>query len=52
MDISDNFLLDFFKDIPKTELISIFGLVNRKKLKKNEVFIEEGTFYSKFFYVI
>ena len=51
MDISDNFLLDFFKDIPKTELISIFGLVNRKKLKKNEVFIEEGTFYSKFFYI-
>ncbi len=52
MDISDNFLLDFFKDIPKTELISIFGLVNRKKLKKNEIFIEEGTFYSKFFYVV
>ena len=51
MDISDNFLIDFFKDIPKTELISIFGLINRKKLKKNEIFIEEGTFYSKFFYI-
>ena len=32
MDISDNFLLDFFKDIPKTELIGLFGLINRKKL--------------------
>lgn len=49
MDISDNFLIDFFKDIPKTELISIFGLINRKKLKKNEIFIEEGTFYNNFF---
>ena len=49
MEILDNFLIDFFKDIPKTELISIFGLINRKKLKKNEIFIEEGTFYSKFF---
>ena len=47
MDISDNFLIDFLKDIPKTELISICGLVNRKKLKKNEVFIKEGTFYNK-----
>ena len=45
MDISDNFLIDFFKDIPKTELIGLFGLINRKKLKKNEIFIEEGTFY-------
>ena len=51
MDISDNFLIDFFKDIPKTELIGLFGLINRKKLKKNEIFIEEGTFYSKFFYI-
>ena len=51
MDISDNFLLDFFKDIPKTELIGLFELINRKKLKKNEIFIEEGTFYSKFFYI-
>ena len=51
MDISDNFLIDFLKDIPKTDLINLFGLVNRKKLKKNEVFIEEGTFYNKFFYV-
>ena len=51
MDISDNFLIDFFKDIPKTELIGLFGLVNRKKLKKNEVFIEEDTFYNKFFFI-
>lgn len=51
MDISDNFLIGFFKDIPKTELIGLFGLINRKKLKKNEIFIEEGTFYSKFFYI-
>ena len=42
MDISDNFLIDFYKDIPKTELIGLFGLINRKKLKKNEIFIEEG----------
>ena len=26
-------------------------MINRKKLKKNEIFIEEGTFYSKFFYI-
>jgi ligand-binding SRPBCC domain-containing protein len=49
MDISDNFLIDFFKDIPKTELIGLFGLINRKKLKKNEIFIDiqkEGPFLS------
>ena len=51
MDISDNFLIDFFKDIPKTELIGLFGLINRKKLKKNEIFIEEGTFYNKFYFI-
>ncbi len=52
MEILDNFLIDFLKDIPKTDLISISsGLVRRKKLKKNEIFIEEGTFYSKFFYI-
>ena len=51
MDISDNFLIDFLKDIPKTDLINLFGLVRIKKLKKNEIFIDEGTFYNKFFYV-
>ena len=49
MENLDNFLIDFLKDIPKTDLINLFGLVRRKKLKKNEIFIEEGTFYSKFF---
>ena len=34
MDISDNFLIDFFKDIPKTELIGLFGLINRKKTQE------------------
>jgi CRP-like cAMP-binding protein len=51
MEILDNFLIDFLKDIPKTDLINLFGLVRRKKLKKNEIFIDEGTFYNKFFYV-
>ena len=49
MEILDNFLIDFLKDIPKTELIGLFGLINRKKLKKNEIFIEEGTFIPSFF---
>ena len=34
MDISDNFLIDFFKDIPKTELIGLFGLINSRSLTK------------------
>lgn len=51
MEILDNFLIDFLKDIPKTDLINLFGLVRRKKLKKNEIFIDEGTFYNKFFYI-
>lgn len=47
----DKFLLDLIKDIPELEITEIINITKITKLKKNEVLINEGTNYSKFFYV-
>lgn len=47
----DKFLLDLIKDVPNLEIAKITNIIRIVKLKKNEVLINEGTYYSKFFYV-
>lgn len=47
----DQFLLEALKDIPKLELTKLINIIKIVKLKKNEVLINEGDSYQKFFYV-
>ena len=51
MELFDNFLLELLKDLPKTDLLKIYRMVNRVHLKKNEVYIPNGVYCPKVFYV-
>ena len=51
MEIFDKFLLDLIKEVPKFDIAKLTTIIRVVKLKKNEVLINEGSSYSKFFYV-
>lgn len=51
MEFLDNFLIDFLKDISHTDLTHIFGLIKKVNIKKNETYIEQGSFHYKIFYI-
>lgn len=51
MDLFDNYLIDFLKDLPNTDLLKLSGLVKKVSLKKNEIYINEGVFQYKVFYI-
>ena len=51
MESFDKFLLDLIKEVPKFDIAKLTTIIRVVKLKKNEVLINEGSSYSKFFYV-
>lgn len=51
MSILDNYLLDLLGDIPNTDFLKLYNISKKRKLKKHEIYIEQGTYSPNIFYV-
>lgn len=51
MDFFDNYLINFLRDLPKTDIFKIHDFVRTVRVKKNEVYLNQGVYSTKIFYV-